>query len=182
MRSSVLLLLLATACLDKAKPDYDKCVERDHNYDVKGAVAACSAAVAADSKSPAGQAAAKKLFDLQSVDDKLKAEAADKAAREAKIAKDDPDVSPPPTATAAAAATATTVTLTVAPDAGSNGVLAQAQALYDSGDKAGARALLESRVLGAHAKPTRAEGLLLGKICFEQHDRECVLILKRKAR
>src|SRR5262245_40478392 len=80
-------LLLLASCMDKAKADYDRCVERDRNYDVAGAVAACQAAVAADSKSPSGQAAAKKLIDLQTVNDKMKVEHDEKSMREANIKK-----------------------------------------------------------------------------------------------
>ena len=162
--------------LDKAKADYDKCVDRDKNYDVKGAVEACSAAVAADPKSPSGQAAAKKLYDLQLMSDKIKTEAADKAARDAKIDKDEPLVVAAPSATAVEDST-TAQAVAVAPDP-----FGQAQVLFRSGNLAGARALLEPLVFGAHAKPTLAEGTLLEQICMAQKDRPCVMSLKALAR
>ena len=165
---------MLVACLDKAKADYDKCVDRDKSYDVKGAVEACSAAVAADPKSPSGQAAAKKLYDLQLVSDKIKTEAADKAARDAKIDKDEPLVVAAPSASAVAVADSAA--------AAPADVLGQAQALYDSGDLAGARALLEPRVLGAHAKPNYPEGHLLEQICVAQNDRRCLASLKALVR
>ncbi len=170
---------MLVACLDKAKADYDKCVDRDKSYDVKGAVAACSAAVAADPKSPSGQAAAKKLYDLQLVSDKIKTEAADKAARDAKIDKDEPLVVAAPSATQVTVAdSATAAAVATTP----GDVVGQAQALFQSGDLAGARALLEPRVLGTHAKPTLPEGSLLEQICMAQKDRRCLASLKALAR
>lgn len=166
---------MLVACLDKAKADYDKCVDRDKNYDVKGAVEACSAAVAADPKSPSGQAAAKKLYDLQLVSEKIKTETADKAARDAKIDKDEPLVLAAPSASAVTLADS-------AAAAPADDVLGQAQTLYASGDLAGARALLEPRVLGAHAKPTFPEGHLLQQICMAQKDRRCIASLKALVR
>ncbi|HEY1954255.1 MAG TPA: hypothetical protein VGH28_01545 [Polyangiaceae bacterium] len=183
MRRAVLVLfLLAAACQDKAKADYDRCVDLDKNYDVKGAAAACSAAVAADSKSPSGQAAAKKLLDLQSVSDKLKAENADKAARDAILKKDQPELLPVATATETVAPAPTEL----AADAGADEVVAVAHALYVSGDYAGARKILDPRVLGKGVKGVDPfEANLLADVCTAQQDRKCgaaLVALARKAR
>jgi hypothetical protein len=177
----IVCLLLLAGCVDKGKADYDKCVELDKSYDVKGAVAACQAAVAADSNSPSGQAAAKKLLDLQSVEDKLKAEASDKAAREARINKDEPP-QPSATVTAAAVAVAQATATALDDDAPPGVVVEQAQALANAGELANARALLEPRVFGKKAKPTRDELKLLGVICKQQKDGRCLKALVRKVR
>lgn len=155
--------VLLVGCMDKAKADYDTCVERDRNYDVAGAVSACKAAVAADPKSPSGQAAAKKLLDLQTVNEKMKVEHDEKSAREANIKKEDPPLvvvhsaAPPPSAE-------------VSP-------FAQAQALMASGDTAGARALLQQRALDGTA--TSDETHLLLKICKQQKDKMCLTMLAK---
>jgi len=163
----VWMLLLLAGCIDKAKADYDRCVERDQNYDVKGATESCQAAVAADSKSPSGQAAAKKLLDLERVADKLKVEQQEKSQREATIKKDDPPlvVTHVPTATANA----------VPPTP-----YEQAFALNASGDAAGARAILEPRVMGG--KGTQDEAKLMRDICKAQQDKKCLKTLLAKYR
>ncbi len=165
-------LLLLVGCMDKAKADYDKCVERDRNYDVAGAVSACQAAVAADPKSPSGQAAAKKLLDLQTVNDKLKVEHDEKSAREANIKKEDP---PLVVVHSAAPMVSGAPQQVVASSDGS--VLAQAQALMASGDTAGARALLQERALNGTA--TGDEAKLLHKICKQQKDKVCLAALAK---
>jgi hypothetical protein len=172
MRAWLAVTLLLVGCMDKAKADYDKCVERDRNYDVAGAVTACQAAVAADPKSPSGQAAAKKLLDLQTVNDKLKVEHDEKSAREASIKKEDPPLvivhSAEPVASGAPQAVA----------ASSDGsVLAQAQALMAQGDTAGARALLQERALSGKANGDEAKLLL--KICKQQKDKVCLTALAK---
>ena len=172
----VIGLALVSGCVDKAKADYDRCIDRDRNYDAKGAAAACSAAVAADPNSPSGQSAAKKLQELQAVEDKIKAEAADKAARDAKIQKDEvlvvqssatvaPMGSAPPGASAVAVAGSDT--------------LAQAQALYAAGDLAGAHKLLEEKMADGSEKPSKDELKLLGDVCKAQKDKRCLSLLKK---
>ena len=175
MRRRIVFLLLLAGCVDKAKADYDRCVDLDRNYDVKGAVAACSAAVAADSKSPSGLAAADKLLQLQRVQDKLKVEADDKAKRDAKIAQEDPIA---PSATASVAAVATTQNVVTSPDAGSESIVLQAQALLESGDPAGARALLDPVVFGRNKPPKDAVKLMAG-VCKAQKDRKCLAAVKK---
>lgn len=155
--------VLLVGCMDKAKADYDKCVERDRNYDVAGAVSACQAAVAADPKSASGQAAAKKLLDLQTVNDKLKVEHDEKSAREANIKKEDP-----PLVVVHSAAPSATVAPTP---------LAQAQALMASGDNEGARAILQERALNGTA--TGDEVKLLQKICKQQKDKVCLTAIAK---
>jgi hypothetical protein len=159
------MLLLLAGCMDKAKADYDRCVDRDRNYDVKGAVEACKAAVAADSKSPSGQAAAKKLLDLDRVADKLKTEQQEKTEREATIKKDDPPlvVTHVPTATGSAPPPTP---------------YEQAFALNASGDQAGARAIVEPRVMAG--KGTSDELKLLRDICKAQLDKKCMKALLTK--
>ena len=162
----VWMLLLLAGCMDKAKADYDRCVERDQNYDVNGAVTACQAAVAADPKSPSGVAAADKLLQLNRVADKLKTEAQEKSDREAKIKKDDPPlvVTHVPTASASNAPPPTPYE--------------QAIALNASGDQAGARAILEPRVMAG--KGTVDEAKLMRDICKAQADKKCLKTLLAK--
>jgi hypothetical protein len=159
----VWMLLLLAGCIDKAKADYDRCVDRDQNYDVKGAVEACQAAVAADSKSVSGQAAAKKLLDLDRVADKLKTEQQEKLDRDAKIKKDDPPLVIVHSAATTAAAPPTPYE--------------QAFALNASGDQAGARAILDPRI--AAGKGTLDEAKLLREICKAQQDKKCVKLLAK---
>ncbi len=164
MRASLALIVLLSGCLDKAKSDYDKCIERDRNYDVAGAVAACQAAVAADPKSTSGQAAAKKLFDLQTVSDKMKVEREEKSQRETSIKKDDPPlVIVHPSASAA--------------PSGGVPVLAQAQALATKGDEKGARALIQDRVLAGEGSPEEVK--LLKSICRTQKDKACLVAISK---
>jgi hypothetical protein len=151
--------------MDKAKADYDRCVERDQNYDVAGAVTACRAAVAADAKSPSGLAAAKKLLDLDRVNDKLKVEAQEKSQRDAKIKKDDE-----PLVIVHSAAPTGSVAPPLTP-------FAQASALYASGDKAGARAILEPRLLDGSG--TKEDAKLLHDICKAQKDKACLTALTK---
>jgi hypothetical protein len=166
MRASLALVVLLSACLDKAKADYDKCIDRDRNYDVAGAVAACQAAVAADPKSTSGEAAAKKLLDLQTVSDKMKVEREEKSQRETSIKKDDPPlVIVHPTASAAPSSSA-------APT-----VLSQAQALMAKGDDKGARALIQERALAGDASPEELK--LLKSICKAQKDKACLAALAK---
>lgn len=172
------MLVLVGACVDKAKADYDRCIDRDRNYDAKGAAAACSAAVAADPNSPSGQAAAKKLQELQSVEDKINAEAADKAARDAKIQKDEVLVVQS-SATVAPMASAPPGASAVALAAGGSDTLAQAQALYAAGDLAGARKVLEDKIADGTEKPSKDELKLLGDICKTQKDKRCLSLLKK---
>jgi hypothetical protein len=164
MSSRVLALLLLAGCMDKAKADYDRCVERDQNYDVAGAVAACRAAVAADAKSPSGLAAAKKLLDLDRVNDKLKVEAQEKSQRDAKIKKDEEAL----VIVHSAAPTSTAPPPTP---------LAQANALFTSGDKMGARAILDPRMLDGSG--TKEEAKLLHDICKAQKDKACLTALSK---
>jgi hypothetical protein len=150
--------------MDKAKADYDRCVERDQNYDVKGAVEACQAAVAADSKSPSGVAAADKLVQLQRVTDKLAVEQKEKSDREAKIKKDDPplvivhsaNVAPPPTP------------------------LEQESSLIAQGNKEAARSMIGQRM--SENLATKDEVKLLKDMCTAQKEKACLkAVAKYKA-
>ncbi len=161
----VWMLLLLAGCVDKAKADYDRCVDRDQNYDVNGAVEACQAAVAADSKSVSGQAAAKKLLDLDRVADKLKTEQQEKLDRDAKIKKDDPPLVIVHSATATSGPPPTPYE--------------QAVALNASGDRTGARAILDPRI--AAGKGTPDEVKLLHDICKAQQDKKCLKLLAKYA-
>jgi hypothetical protein len=65
-RSSVSLLVVAilclpAACVDKAQPDYAKCVQADTAGDFQRAWDACKRAIATDPESTSGRAAAAKL-------------------------------------------------------------------------------------------------------------------------
>ncbi len=170
-RGFVLVVALA-ACVDKAKPDWDRCMERDQHYDVAGAYSACQAAVAADANGASGQAAAKKLDQLKPVVDRIRAEHELKAARELAIKKSDPTV----------------LALGVPPahvrpewDGGANGPnYVAAQALADSGDVAGARTLIEARVVTGKAAPD--EIALLKSICKTQKDKHCLASLSKPKR
>jgi len=167
MRALWFTLLLVTGCDDKAKADYDRCVERDHNYDVAGAVSACQAAVATDSKSQSGQAAAKKLLELQSVSDKLKAEQAEKIERDKKIKKDDPPL--------VVMHSAEPVSSVVSP--GDNTPYVQAQALITSGDNKGAQKLLQERLTSGTASPDELK--LLQKVCRQLKDKTCLAAIAK---
>jgi hypothetical protein len=156
---------IAAACVDKAKADYDLCVERQKAYDVPGAYSACAAAVAADPKSVSGQAAAKDFENLKTVVDKLQAEKVEKSERDKAITKDEPPPPPRPSATASAAPIP---------------ISAQAQALYANGDVVGARALLEPRVL--QKKGALDEANLLKMICKAQKDKQCIATLAQRYR
>lgn len=79
-------------CADKAQPKYDECVALEGKADLKGAVAACEAAVAASPESKAGKAAADKLTTLKAAIKKQEDEAAAKAKAAA------PPPAPPPAA------------------------------------------------------------------------------------
>lgn len=164
----VLLALLCVSCLDKAKPDWDRCVERDKAYDTAGAASACAAAVAADPKSASGQLAQKRLGELQLMLDKMKVERDDKTARDEAI-KRASEIANAPTTTATVAATAAVAQGTP---------FEQAQALFNAGDAAGARAILEPRMT---QKPTREEASLLVDVCKAQKDNACLTKLKRGA-
>ncbi len=168
--------VLATGCLDKAKADYDRCVERDKNYDVPGAYSACAAAVAADPKSISGQEAQKKLETLGAVVDKLKVERDEKSARDTAIKRDEP---PPPIASTSP--TAFIPPVVVVPfDGGMGGpYFVQAQTLYLNGDAAGARAIIEPRVFGA-TKGAMDEVKLMKTICVAQKDNACLRSLTKK--
>jgi hypothetical protein len=159
------MLVLLAGCIDKAKADYDRCVERDQNYDVKGAIAACQAAVAADSKSPSGRAAADKLLQLDRVADKLKTEQQDKLDREAKIKKEDPPLvivhSAAPTASSAPPQTP----------------LQQENALLAQGDKDGARTMIGQRMLDGTA--TKDEAKLAKDICTAMKDKQCLKLIAK---
>lgn len=167
-RVFVLVIALA-ACLDKAKPDWDRCMERDQNYDVAGAYSACQAAVAADPNGASGQAAAEKLDQLKPVIDRIRAEHELKAARELAIKKSDPTV----------------LALGVPPapvkpewDGGANGPnYVAAQALADSGDVAAARSLIEARMVTG--KAANDEIALLKTICKAQKDKRCLTSLSK---
>ncbi len=170
----VLLALLCVSCLDKAKPDWDRCVERDKAYDTAGAASACAAAVAADPKSTSGQLAQKRLVELQLMLDKMKAEHDDKTARDEAI-KRASDVASAPTATAAPTVVATVGASAIVVQ---GNPLDQAQALFNAGDAAGARAILEPYL---KQKPSREGALLLADICTAQHDNACLAKLKKIA-
>jgi hypothetical protein len=58
------LLMSLVACQDKAKPDYDKCVEAETSGDMVLARDSCTAAIAADPNSTSGKAAAVTLADI----------------------------------------------------------------------------------------------------------------------
>lgn len=164
-----LALFPLAGCTDKAKAQYDQCVLLEQSYDVKGAAAACSAAVAADPNSTSGQAAAKKLEDLRGVEDKMATEERDKAAREARLQKDEPEALPTPRATVEPARTMTV-----------DEVLEQARTMWESGDTAGAKALLEQTVLpedGGKASPEVVRAMK--KVCARHHDERCMAIVKK---
>jgi hypothetical protein len=157
----VWMLFLLAGCMDKAKPDYDRCVERDQNYDVAGAVAACQAAVAADSKSPSGQAAAKKLLDLDRVADKLKTEQAEKLRREATIKKDDPPLVIVHSAS----------TVNVPPPT----MIEQENAMVANGNQVGAKTLIMQHI--SDQTSTKEEMKLLKEICTAQKDKACLKLI-----
>jgi len=161
----VWMLLLLAGCIDKAKADYDRCVERDQNYDVKGAVAACQAAVAADPNSPSGKAAAEKLLQLGRVADKLAAEQKEKSDRDLSIKKDDPPLvivhSAAPTASAAPPMTP----------------LQQENALLAQGDKEGARVMIGQRMLDGLA--TKDEAKLAKELCTSMKDKQCLKLIAK---
>ena len=77
------VVMLITACTDKAKPDYDNCVQQDVRGDIQVAWAACNAAVAADPGSASGKAAAARLIVMKPVFDQLKADQATAAQQQA---------------------------------------------------------------------------------------------------
>jgi hypothetical protein len=174
VRAWLVLFLVSAACVDKAKADYDRCIDRQKAYDVPGAYSACAAAVAADPRSVSGQAAAKELDNMKPVVDKLEAERAEKHARDTAITKDEPP--PPPPRVVASVAPAATLTVDAAAP-----VFAQAQMLATNGDAAGARALLEPRVFGA-TKGSPDEVALLKGICKQQKDKACLTALQKKYR
>lgn len=160
-------VIFAASCQDKARDDYDWCMERQRAFDVAGAYSACAAAVAADPRSVSGQAAAKEIdTNLKPVHDKLVAERDEKAAREAAIKKEEPP--PPPMASVAV----TAAPVDVPP-------MAQAQGLYDSGDAGAARAILYPRVMGT-TKGAPDEAQLLKTICKAQKDKACLMALAKK--
>ena len=164
------LLLLLAGCVDKAKADYDHCVERQKAYDVAGAYSACAAAVAADPKTVSGIAAEKDLENLKPVYDKLQAERAERSDRDKAIKRDEPPhVVSAPSASSSAVADANA----------QQSVALEAQLLYATGDLAGARALLDPRVLEA-PKGAPDEITLLRSICKAQKDKACLTALGRK--
>jgi hypothetical protein len=171
--------LLLLGCNDKAKPEYDRCVERDRNYDVPGAYSACAAAALADPNSVSGQAAQKKLDNMQSVVDKLRTERDEKDARDKAIKRDEP---PPPVNTATAPTAFIPPVIVTTFDGGSGGpYYVQALNLSMSGDNAGARALLEPRVFGAgRDKGAPDEVALLRGICKTQKDKNCQTAITQK--
>jgi len=175
MRALVLLgiAFACAACVDKAKSDWDRCVERDKAYDVAGAYSACAAAVAADPKSPSGQSAQQKLNELAPMMDKIKSEQANKASRDDAIKR----ASELDAATTAQLLSSATATVAVAaPPSSSAGdpaaIFTKARALSMAGNQKGARALLEPRVSSGVASPDEI-GLLIG-ICKGMHDRACI--------
>jgi hypothetical protein len=163
--------VLVAACVDKAKADYDRCVERQKAYDVAGAYSACAAAVADDPKSVSGLAAAKDLDNMTPVYQKLQNERAERESRDKAITKDEPLPPPRPSATASAAV--------VVWDGGVGGpFFDQANALFASGDLVGARAILEPRVRTQTGASD--EVALLRTICKSQKDKACLTALGRK--
>ena len=78
--------LVVTGCADKAQPKYDECVKLESSGDLKGAVAACEAAVAASPESKSGKAASDKVTTLKAAikkqEDAARAEAEKVAAAE----------------------------------------------------------------------------------------------------
>lgn len=58
-------LALATACADKAQPDYAKCVQAQAVGKIGDALDACKAAISADPNSTSGKAAAAKLAEMR---------------------------------------------------------------------------------------------------------------------
>ncbi len=166
-RIAIASIVLASACVDKARADWDRCIERDKSYDVPGAYSACAAAAAADPNSSSGQAAKRKLGDLQLMMDKMKAEQADKAARDDAIKK--------ASEVAATTATAQSTSLTIDPmqTAYDGGVsLDEVRARVAKGDVAGARTLLEARAMTGNA--TSDELSMLITVCKGQRDKACV--------
>jgi hypothetical protein len=159
----VWMLLLLAGCMDKAKADYDRCVERDQNYDVKGAREACQAAIAADPKSPSGLAAAEKLVQLDRVVDKLAVEQKEKSDRDAKIKKDDPPLVIVHSAAASAAPPPSAIEL-------ENALVAQ-------GNKDGARQMIMNHLNDSSA--TKEELKLLKDLCTAQKDKACLKLLSK---
>lgn len=172
-RVALVAILFCAACLDKAKPDWDRCVAREKSYDVAGAYSACAAATAADPNSPSGQAATRKLADLQAMLDKMKSEQADKASRDDAIAKEQAQASAStsaqPTASAATIVAASPSAAIIADGAD---VFKVAKARVLKGDVTGARAMVEPRVMAGIASPDETK--LLFAICKTQHDRACM--------
>lgn len=173
-----MVVLMCASCLDKAKADWDRCNERDKAYDVAGAYSACAAAAAADPKSGSGQAAAKKLVDLQLMLDKMKAERDDKVARDDAIKHEvvlaqDASV----TATMPIAVPLASQAASAAPPQDPSSISRAAKALAMSGDAAGARALLEPLVKSG--KGTKDDVRMLIGICKSLRDVVCVAQYKK---
>jgi hypothetical protein len=80
-----LALGLATACADKAQPDYARCVQADTSGDLDAAWKACNDAIGADPASASGKAAAAKMAEMKPKYDKWREEQAQKAEAAAKI-------------------------------------------------------------------------------------------------
>jgi len=87
-----LSFVLLVSCSDKAKPDFDKCVEADTAGALQPASDACTAAVSADPTSVSGKAAAEKLVTLKvklaekaKADEEARAKAQAEAAAKAKV-------------------------------------------------------------------------------------------------
>lgn len=85
MRKFMLAGLLLLGCVDKAEPDYAKCLQLQIKGDVEAAFLACGAAVGAAPNSTSGQKAAKVLTDIKPAYEKAKAE---REASEAKAAEE----------------------------------------------------------------------------------------------
>jgi len=65
MRWMWVMLVGLVGCADKAKPDYDRCVQADAAGDLPGALVACAAAISADPKSESGKLAAAKVTEIE---------------------------------------------------------------------------------------------------------------------
>lgn len=87
------LTTTVSGCADKAQPKYDECVQLEGKGDLKGAAAACEAAVAASPDSKAGKAATDKLTTIKAA---IKKQADEEAARAKAAAAPPPTASTPP--------------------------------------------------------------------------------------
>ncbi len=91
----IIAIVAVAGCNDKATPDYEKCVELETKGKHDEARAACAAAASADPRSKDGVSAAAKMAEIDSKvkeeNARVEAEAASRAAAEAKAKQDAED-------------------------------------------------------------------------------------------